>query len=765
MKNFITLSVLMAMAAGLNAQSHTVRDEIHANLKRNTDRLRLELKRESDQRMSPKRAAAQQRLAMTNDGPVYKERLDSIVSVNDSKKAFTYDDHGFMLTQESFAWELDAWQPKTLQRFTYDDEGSQTSEIVYAYDGSAYQPQEAGYHSYLDEERHRVISGFATWNVAHQDWCFEWMSVSDLDNQGREIAYTLYSAWDYDKWQPTNAYERYEVAYQDDGVVVTTWLRDEGIGLVPYARRRARNDEEHHYAMMSENLVFVGGLWFTMEHDEELREYYGEEEWAYHQTYYEHLQTYSLDGKWDTGIKWTKRFDDHHSEVCSEEYYWNSIKGKWQGNSLVEVTYKYFPGEWGDEAVATRSVTLSGWDEACGTWAQGYLSETDVDDHREWILNSTATWSAQTKEWDYLYREKMDRAYDEQGRPTLVEQASWNIDTQEWGHPFFSTTYEYADDGLMTATQFDVWDSSLQQWQSGWKTLTRVDDHGMLTYEESNRWDASLQKFIPNHHKEARYIYDPDSQEGFMSIGYAEVFMLDLQDWSEELGTWNYGEKKETSYDEKYRLVHETIYRWLPSSQDFYKSDVLQQAFDADDLMTEYQVDSYSDDGDPSFEYHEKWSARYDANGNNVESCAYEYDHAKAGYWMTSRKQYEYDLTTSAYDVMGLGALHYTDDKPLSYKCQTFSITGEEVSHEERYFYYSGLHTEGEGIQQAMAPVMVDVMDGRLTVSSESPADLTVSSLDGRLMAAVRQVRTFTLQLPSGVYVVTVNGESRKVSI
>lgn len=47
----------------------------------------------------------------------------------------------------------------------------------------------------------------------------------------------------------------------------------------------------------------------------------------------------------------------------------------------------------------------------------------------------------------------------------------------------------------------------------------------------------------------------------------------------------------------------------------------------------------------------------------------------------------------------------------------------------------------------------------------ESPADLTICNLDGKLMATAQQVCSYSMQLTAGMYVVTVNGESRKFRI
>lgn len=92
-------------------------------------------------------------------------------------------------------------------------------------------------------------------------------------------------------------------------------------------------------------------------------------------------------------------------------------------------------------------------------------------------------------------------------------------------------------------------------------------------------------------------------------------------------------------------------------------------------------------------------------------------------------------------------------------------MTGEVIGQEERYFYYTTLNAGGEGIAQTQTPVTVDIVDGRLTFSSESPADLAICNLDGKLMATAQQVCSYSMQLTAGMYVVTVNGESRKFRI
>lgn len=732
--------------------------EGQTSLKRYADRLRMELNREPDQCMSPVQ------VTLLNDEFVYKERLDSIVNVQDTKQVFSYNDFGDILTKEVSVWKNDAWQPNSLQQNTYDEERFCKLTITYVYGDSGYVPSEAVYHKYFDEERNRIVSGYAKWNVEHQDWAFNWMYVSELDDLGREIAYTIYNAWDYDAWQPTAVQEHYEVAYLDDDVVETTKFLLKGGVYEPYEILRTRTDIEHHYTSMSEKLQYIDGAWYAVEYQEELREYYGQRQWEYMQTYYEHRLSYNRDGKWNEGTKKILRYDEKLNNIHAETYAWDVQNLRWKGLALEENTYKYFTDNGVETQITTRHLSLSDWNYTYNTWARGYLDEKDYDDHRQWIYSAAANWSAEMNDWVYSFKEKVDCLYDQQGRLTLSEQSSWNTETQEWEHPVLSSTYEYADDGVVTATQYEMWDSSLEQWLKGWKKLSKQDDNGKYTYEEEYKWDGSRQVFIPYRYYEAAYIYDDECRERYMISGYAQTYELELSEWSEELG-WTFGKKTESAYSELYFLIKRVNYYWDLSTQEFYKSEELQQEYDAECNQIEYQYDRYAVNGNGNFDYHEKWSKRYDANNNLIESFTYDYSNSKSDYWVTSHKQYEYDLNTSALEVIGLASLGYLEDKPLSYKYQEFNHDGEETSHGECYFFYSDLNADTEGIEQTTIPMTLNVKDGRLTFSSASPADLTICSLDGKLMADAQQVHSYSLQLTAGVYVITVNGVSRKFSI
>ncbi len=791
MKTFFLLSFLLATGMSVSAMpmDDAVRCNEPSDMKRAADKLRYELKYETEQRMrevhvQPRRMNAKEKEVQTSDyvnavpvhtshqqtlmeeGLTYKERLDSIVSLEDYKLVFTYDDIGNMTTKEQMKWTKGAWAPQTLEVATYNEDRFRTSVISYVYQDTDYVPKEAFYDSYLDEEKNQIIRGYATWNVEHEDWRFQYVCVSELDELGREVSYTYYLDWDDENWRPVNVYEHYEVAYLDDEVSETTWFEYRNNELVPSRKRKAKNDDEHHYTIMYENFVYLNGQWVSREYNEERRWYYGENKWAYLTTYHEYKSGYSTNGVYDYGYKSVYEYDEHQTETLCEYFNWDAAKQGWIGYYHREHIYRYYPTDWGSATMILRSASLDGWNDTYDTWASGYLTEDDYDQNNEWTYKAQATWSAEAKDWVYSYKEKADRIYDEMGRLLLMEQMAWSAETQEWGHPFFSAAYEYADDGMETLTQYNNWSTDLEQWQEGWKTMTRKDERGNIVYEDHNRWDASKQCFVPCHHTEICYIYDDECSVGYMYDGHAEISKVEFSNWNEELGTWDYGKKIESEYDEVYRIIHRLTSYWIPNAKEFYLAEELQQEFDERGQMIEYQIDSYSEDGNKYFEYHEKWSKRYDANDNMVESCSYDYDLNKGKFWMTSRSVYEYDLTTPAQVVMGLSNLEYYKDKPLSYLYQKFSYTtGKEIEHEERYFYYSEVNAGGEGIGQTMVPMTVDVVDGRLSFSSESPADLTVSTLDGKLVDCAKQVRNYSLQLTAGMYLVTVNGVSRMLKI
>lgn len=794
MNRFIFLSGLMAVCVSLQAQSVPyagMSDETTA-MKRNAERLRYELKRESDQRLAQLHTTSQSiesredskhhhityqpavpehfshMPALANDTPIYKERLDSIVSMDDSKQLFTYDDLGHMLTHEKQKWMNNAWVPQSLYERTYQSHYDWVTRIIeYEYVGTEYVPLTASFNNYFDVEHNRQITGYAYWNEEHQDWRFSYIQEILFDDQGRKIAYTFYTNWDDVTWQPIGIYEHYEVAYLPDNVVETTWFSSDGSELVPLERHRIQNDTEHRYTIMKETQLYANGVWNTLDYQKELREYYGDREWDYHTTYYESLTSYNASGKFDYGSKCSYAYDDHGNETLREEYYWDSYYQKWKGSSHYEHGYRYiYNEEWEHESYFTiRNVSLSGWNNEYNTWDYGYLSETDYDASNEWCYYAQATWSAEKKDWIYSSREKIDRTFDDEGRVTFVEQMAWNTETGEWKHPMISTSYEYAADGLVTMTQYNQWSEELNQWQDGSKKLTRQDEHGNIIYEYSYRWNASEQCFIPNSCKEVQYIYDENCNEFFMYDGHAEVYKIEYDNWSDEYDTWGIGKKVEMGYDGHYRLIHQRTSYWMPKHQEFYLDEELQQLFDENGHMTFYQLDRFTEDGNQDFEYHEKWTTLYDANNNIVESCAYEYNRAKAEFWISERSAYEYDLITSAQEVMGLYDLEYHKDKPLSSIYQRFSWTGNEIHHEERHFYYSPIGESGEGIGEVQAPVTVEVSNGRISLSSSLPADISIHSIDGKLIDSARHVCSYSLPLNGGTYVVVVNGVSRVMNL
>lgn len=737
-----------------------------SDLKRKADRLRYELKRESDRRQNEGIAPTHvhHQLALTEEH-TYKERLDSIVSLRDFKLLFTYNDHGDNTAREQQKWSNGTWVPQWREETTYNDNGDWVLFIRYTFQDTGYVPQEALYSSYHDEAKNQIITGYATWDAEHQDWRFQYLGLSELDEQGREVSYTYYWGWDDEAWQPTNAYERYEIAYLDDDVKETTWYDIRDNEPVPSHKRKEKIDEEHHYTVMYENFTYRDGKWLPREYNEERRWYYGDQEWAYKILYHEYKSA-GYSGEYDYGNKQEYEYDDHMIESLQAYYDWDPVKKQWKGSYLKEQVYRYYLTDWGYESNTLRYVQLDGWNDVYDTWSWGVLTESDYDQNNEWIYNANATWSPEAKDWIYSYKEKIERIYDEQGRLTLQEQLSWNAETQEWEHPFVSTTYEYAADGMETMTQWENWDSYLEQWQTGSKTMTRKDERNSIVYEDHSNWDMAEQRFVPSWRTEVAYIYDDGSNEGYMYEGRAEICKAEYSNWDEALGTWGYGRKTENGYDEQYRLIHSLTSYWSTQAKDFYLAEELQQEFDHESgEMTEYQIDTYSEDGNKDFEYHEKWSKRYDANSNVVESCNYEYNLNKGEFWMATRSVYEYDLATPAYDVMGLSGLDYDKDKPLSYQYQEFDLSGKEIKHEERYFYYSEVNAGGEGIEQTMVPVTVDVVDDKLTFSSEALADLTICSLDGKLIDSAKQVRNYSLQLTAGMYLVTVNGTSRILKI
>ena len=281
-------------------------------------------------------------------------------------------------------------------------------------------------------------------------------------------------------------------------------------------------------------------------------------EWVYSADGREVTETYSnwQDGGWTYSNKQETTYDAVGNVLESASYQWDAAAQAWAGYYRTVSTY--------DDRGNTLTDTSYSWDADTKQWTEEYFMEWvldpatyqvdtiyyryleegawhhqrgvyEWDDHgrqsREtmYMKNAAGEWE---KTGDYKYED----TYDAQGRLAQTIASEWYADAPEWTY-MYKATYEYADNGTETYTQYNYVDG---EWVPDTKYESLNDDEGRSLVYSYLQWNAADNRWESSYGPRQVWAYD---EAGHLTLN-------ELYSWNVEELTWEIYDRQVYAYDE-----------------------------------------------------------------------------------------------------------------------------------------------------------------------------------------------------------------------
>ncbi len=284
----------------------------------------------------------------------------------------------------------------------------------------------------------------------------------------------------------------------------------------------------------------------------------GRREWVYSADGREVTETYSnwQDGGWTYSNKQETTYDAAGNVLEYASYQWDAAAQAWAGDYRTVSTY--------DDRGNALTDTSYSWDADTKQWTEEYFMEWvldpatyqvdtiyyryleegawhhqrgvyEWDDHgrqsREtmYMKNAAGEWE---KTGDYKY----ENTYDAQGRRAQTIASEWYADAPEWTY-MYKATYEYADNGTETYTQYNYVDG---EWVPDTKYESLNDDEGRSLVYSYLQWNAADNRWESSYGPRQVWAYD---EAGHLTLN-------ELYSWNVEELTWEIYNRQVYAYDE-----------------------------------------------------------------------------------------------------------------------------------------------------------------------------------------------------------------------
>lgn len=298
-------------------------------------------------------------------------------------------------------------------------------------------------------------------------------------------------------------------------------------------------------------------------------------EWVYSADGREVTETYSnwQDGAWAHSSKYETTYDAVGNVLESVSYQWDAATQAWAGDDRTVSTY--------DDRGNTLTDTSYSWDADTKQWTE--------EDFMEWVLDP-ATYQVDTiyyryleegawhhqrgvyewndhggqiretmymknaaGEWEKTADYKYEDTYDAQGRRAQTIASEWYADAPEWTY-MYKATYEYADNGTETETQYNYVDG---EWVPDTKYESLNDDEGRTLIYSHLQWNAETNRWEAQEYNE-RQVNDYDDA--------GHLTLYELYRWDVDAQEWNVYLRLEWGYDEHGNLTLEAYYGESPET-------------------------------------------------------------------------------------------------------------------------------------------------------------------------------------------------------
>lgn len=446
-------------------------------------------------------------------------------------------------------------------------------------------------------------------------------------------------------------------------------------------------------------------------------------------------------GQWVQAVHNVVSYDDKNRQASFEGYEWDGTK--WQGTSKAD--YIWFDGPYPDYEEGTNPDRMTfkedfNWN---GTgWEPYYIFVNEFYEEGYLKGQSEKYWDATCNKWcgqvsDYKYTWRSRKTYDEHWAEILSETWKCQPDSTGWLYVSASpTTWTYDGEGNreglyeFVSFQFDGEGNKIGELRNQ-RTYYGYNADNQKTWlldqvDNGNGWESLF---------EYKYAYNEQGLQT-LSAGW---------DWVDGKRTPNI--MTETTYNTEAQPI---------------------------EMITKNGGSGLSPLGVPAMrgaaiepEDEEGWvnSTRvvytYE-NGTFVQSHSYRWSN---GEWMTNQGQeviYDFNVTSQdAYFPEG-----WTDPYKINTIDDLYGDGNNGWLKQRRTYYYSEHIPSGISTVTTVAggDVAVVYVDDKIEVSAEGNVKINIYSVGGTCVKSSSEKSVYIGDLPSGVYIVTVNGYKTKLA-
>ena len=405
--------------------------------------------------------------------------------------------------------------------------------------------------------------------------------------------------------------------------------------------------------------------------------------------------------------------------------YSESYEYDWNGNNLVTTTYS----EWGDDRLINAyenglisTIEHHSKDSGTTDWEHHATEIYTYDENGNLILFEYN--ALNFGEWGIT--DRYEYTYDEQGR--LSTRQSWWFDFYSPNPQLIpSNRDEYSYEGNVVTVDVYGYSAENGDWYPTARNVNTYNEDGDCSENLQMSWDETTQ----NWKNEAKNVHGYDAEGRITTITYSN--------WEE--GEWVVTSQTVVEY-ENGRIVSTT-------TSDIYQTGEL----------TPYMHDEYE----------------YDEAGNRSAVNNFYYEEGEM--LQSSFNECIYDLTTNSDEIMG--CIDTWNGLLSGYFTNAADpITGIQMANKwtqfNRFEYYdsssttidvyysatTGVNENGEEIR-----VQVAGLNGKVSIKSDEPVEVSIYDMTGRNVANRSQVGECEINLNAGIYVVRAGDAAIKVVV
>ena len=432
-----------------------------------------------------------------------------------------------------------------------------------------------------------------------------------------------------------------------------------------------------------------------------------------------------LDSVCNESSKRIYSYDNMENMTLLESYYWD------YDNNILILNYKY-EYEYDINGNVIMEAYFYNYD-----YPSGYKSEYTYDNHRNIITETSYDWQNDT--WVPFY--KYVYTYDVNENPILFLVYNWN--GYEWFiYNKIENTYNAA--GNLTLRLYSYWSG---EWIPYQKFEYQYDSYeNEILYLH---FDLEENVWVEQERATHEYTYD--------SNGNIIEEILHYWYWNAYLRY-----KTEQGYDENGNMILQAFYIWQDNAWEWNHT-------------YEWQYDNNRNLIKQSYfwpDYGGKYEYEYDNNGNTISVISsYLYENV----WVTDLKtEYEYDFSYSKKELLFFQNDFSNTNNMYNMRTKEkyFSFEGSKwEQYGERIYYWSPIDIE-VGIKETTTlpsdlvklypnPVSTTLYIEIGNVKKKS--EVKIYSIQGALLVNTKGNEIDVSSLPSGIYIVEVNGVCKKL--